>query len=106
MMMEKEKTFENLFKFLGVDSNFIPPYIEKKINAASSRKHNSNYYVLYLLQRLMKKFNLKKYSYFIDKVNRKEQEPILEKDRIMLEKLFAKDKIELEALLDKNLDIW
>lgn len=106
MMIEKEKTFRNLFKFLDVDSNFVPPYIEKKINAAGSRKHNSKYYVLYLIQRLMKKFNLKKYSYLIDKVNRKEQDPILEKDRMMLENLFKQDKIELQLLLNKNLDVW
>ena len=106
MMIEKEKIFKNLFKFIGVDSNFIPPYIEKKINAASSRKHNSKYVVLYFIQRIMKKFNLKKYSYLIDKVNSKDQEPILEKDRIMLEKIFREDKIKLQLLLNKNLDIW
>ncbi len=120
MVKNPEKVIKNLYKFLGIDENFVPPSLHSKVNIDGmpkvpiinkiiaktnyiTRKYNLDFIAKLALitgaDRLMERIRM---------VNVKEQEfeKMKPETRQFLKKFYEKDIKKLEKMTKRNLNHW
>lgn len=121
------KVMHDLYKFLGVNSNFNPPSLNKKENPQEETKFKPLRYVINTLRRItnaLEKLGLGKAISFtkrvtkinklfnnLNKMNKKEvkeesKEKLSPELKKKLKKVYAKDIKQLEKLINRNLRPW
>jgi len=119
-----KKTVQEVYKFLGVNENFIPPTVNKKVNEAARTKNillrkTINFFSekTYQLEKIgfgSFRFFLKrklKMSHLVPLINKMNSEPVqkpkLKEDiRCQIKKEFREDIEKLEKLIGRKLDQW
>jgi hypothetical protein len=112
------KEIQDLYKFLGVESNFSPPSLKKKVNKAVFAKSKLIKKLTGMILNTLWTVNLKgiyrffrsnKYVYqFYKKTNlvNKNYEKFDEKTRKKIKEMLMEDIENLEKLIDKDLSAW
>lgn len=105
MVEDPVATFKEIHKFLGVDTNFIPPLRDIKINSASSKLGRSRllYYTSKAFYRIVR---IPFLSSRIDSVNARQLPDIHPVTQQKLREKYAPHVSELEAMLNKDLSVW
>ncbi len=111
-----ERTVKETYKFLNLDSNFVPESLKNPIH---KRMNWSNQLINYYLNLIVKKSNNKKFinrirvfvkekkmPRFIDKIAYKITPLISEEDIEYLRKVYLPEKEELEQEIGRSLDCW
>ncbi len=120
MKKEPRATAKKLFKFLGINYEFIPPSLNKNINSARKVRFESLTVIFSIIEKLRKKGmgpffkilkNIGVYQFFqtiYTRINTKEfKYPKMKSStRKKLEKIFRKDLLKVEKLIGMNLGSW
>lgn len=118
-IQQPQQTIQNLYEWLGVNSDFIPPSLNKRINSKQERKGvlrkkflqiltKSKKIPAYSLVQILKKVGIIFIAQKLDKLlslNTKSSK-IDKKTREQLKKIFYSDISALEKLINKDLSIW
>ncbi len=94
-----------LYKFLGIDSNFLPN-LEKRYNVGGVPR---SWYKLFIqrnpIKRFAKKFTPEKLEMILKKVGLLKPEMCLE-DKEYLKEIFKNDILKLQDLINRDLSFW
>ena len=115
IIINPKKVVEDLYKFLGVDRNYIPKVLHKKFNTSKirssklymiSKKIKARYGKFFLGMIAVKIFYKINYIYNTLKPCSRFKYKISEKHRKELEKIFSEDILNLEKIINKDLSNW
>jgi hypothetical protein len=112
------KVLREAFEFIGVDSTFIPPNYNKKINASRRPKSVIVAQLVNLGIKTLKAIGLKSLVWYLvtnqklsgiyTKINKTDHKypPIDQKTKSKLNTIFKEDILKLEKLIGKDLSTW
>ncbi|WP_419662169.1 putative sulfotransferase domain protein [Desulfosarcina variabilis str. Montpellier] len=105
LIKESQKHYKRIFKFLGVDYNFVPSNSIYRINASSTKNAQSKIlYILYLF--FTKKIKSYKFANVIQNFNKSTIPEMNQNTRERLNIIFSDQIEKLEKFLDKDLSFW
>jgi hypothetical protein len=107
MIANPEEELRKLYRFLGVDEDFISPFLRTRSN--SSAMKNSEHRILYAIHRILfRRFNvpLPGLARFIESKAATRIPPMAEDTRLQLYEKFSDDIEKLEEFLGRDLNLW
>jgi hypothetical protein len=102
-----EQVMQGVYKFLGVDSAFLSPVRDIKINAAANKGTLGKSKALEYISKILRKFGWHKVSYSLQNKNLTELEPMkLITKQMLMDNHYTEHNANLATLIDVNLDSW
>ena len=96
-----------IFRFLGVDEDFVPDTVAHKMNAAGAKPWNAKSKLVYAIHRLARRFQLNRLSSKIDQFNQKALPQMSTDTRNrLIEDVYGEHVKRLEKILDIDLQHW
>ncbi len=103
---DPESLLKEIYSFVGVDANFVSPFLKTKINRATFRKHTGKYPFMYFIWRLFKKFKMNSLAYKIEKWNSISVPEMNPKTRERLIDIYRPKNNKLSILLNIDFSNW
>ena len=99
-----DEYMRSIFRFLGVDDSFVPPFLTKVVNSSASRSRSK---LIHKVSNKLSKLRFDRTSNIIDKVSHRNIPQLSNNTRKeLIEKYFLNDINKLEKLIDQDLKKW
>jgi Sulfotransferase domain. len=98
---------QSIYTFIGVDTEFISPFMDQKINSASSKKELAKSKLLWYVCEILSRIKLLKTHNFVMKLNEGQISPMNRKTKEWLVKeVYLEKNILLSELIGRDLTAW